>query len=147
MRRAGRLGTVLRVRRIAEEAARHALAVSVKERLDAQAAEDRAWAGYARDGYLRVPPPGGPAPAGDWLAAEALRSLAADSVHAAVGEARAAEARFAERSAAWQERAGALSVIERLLQRRSEEEALLDRRAEQAAADDLSGMRWARFGL
>lgn len=139
MRGAGRLGTVLRVRRIAEEAARYGLAVSVKERLEAQAAADSTRARNAG-----VAQRCGPLRAGDWLSAEALRSLAADSLHAALCGLRAADAQFIEMSAAWQDRAGALRVIERLLERRAAEQALLDRRAEQAAADDLSGLRWAR---
>lgn len=134
-----RLATVLRVRRMEEEAAKLELRAANVALREAEAARDG-----AQERYRAFAAGGGAVASVVDLHAERLHAgLLAEQVAAAVRVAAARSSAAVLAQARWSKAAKRVAVLERLSQRRRAEHAAAELRAEVALVDDLVTARYA----
>lgn len=137
IRRPFRLEAVLRIRRAQEESARHQLFVQNRHlhaQLQVLADDD------AR--YKRIPVSQGPVPLGTFRREQAAADRAAAALVCAEAAVVSARADVSTAHRRWSEAATRVEALDRLRNRRIEDERALEARSEMVTIDDLITSRW-----
>ncbi len=133
--RRDRIGSVLRIRRIQEEAQRGRLLLANVEVSSAVAVTER-----RRSSYAELVPAGGERPSAAFLAERAHHTASASAVLYALGEQEAAGERALVAQQAWTAAAREVDGVERLVERERTRRFAEQLKSEQLATDEAAAL-------